>query len=122
MQPLTLGKFDRCKYLGIALLSLLAYQMAAYAQQPSRIPDIELAIPGVAQQLDANTPAIDASAYPDLSRAEALAKHFKEAIPHTRGAQDILLFRQAAPSVREQVNRITLCVTGHLFRVNSSYA
>jgi Trypsin-like peptidase domain len=34
-----------------------------------------------------------------MASEEALATQFKEAIPHTRGPQDISLFREAAPSV-----------------------
>ena len=34
-----------------------------------------------------------------IAAEEALATQFKEAIPHTRGPQDISLFREAAPSV-----------------------
>ena len=46
-----------------------------------------------------SAPAISGSAYADIGSAEALAMQFKEAIPHTRGAQDVSLFRRVAPSV-----------------------
>jgi S1-C subfamily serine protease len=42
---------------------------------------------------------LSTSVYADFSVAEALTTQFKEEVPHTRGAQDILLFRQIAPSV-----------------------
>ena len=42
---------------------------------------------------------MDMSAYANVTRAEAFAMQFKDAIPPTRSAQDVSLFRQVAPSV-----------------------
>ena len=52
-----------------------------------------------AQKSPISAPTIDPSAFANLSTVEALATKFKNAIPHTRSAQDVTLFRQAAPSV-----------------------
>jgi S1-C subfamily serine protease len=85
--------------LAIVLLASLAPYQMARAQQPLHFPSPELALPGVAQTSPIGAPTIDPSAYANLSAAEALATTFKDAIPHTRSAQDQVLFRQAAPSV-----------------------
>jgi S1-C subfamily serine protease len=84
--------------LAIAISSLLTYQPAR-AQQPLQIPASELSIPGVAQKSSISAPALGSSAYTDLSNAESLTMQFKDAVPHTRGSQDIILFRDDAPSV-----------------------
>jgi S1-C subfamily serine protease len=94
---MAMSKVDLQKHLlAVLLLTSLAPYQVAHAQQ---LPSPELAIPGVAQKSPISAPTIDASAYANLSTAEALATTFKDAIPHTRSAQDQVLFRQAAPSV-----------------------
>ncbi len=100
MHFMAIGKVDLQKYLlAIVLLASLTPYQAAYAQQPQHFPSPELAIPGVAQKSPISAPTIDASEYANLSTAEALATTFKDTIPHTRSAGDVILFRQAAPSV-----------------------
>jgi S1-C subfamily serine protease len=86
-------------FLAIALLASLAPHQVASAQEPLSIPNSELLVPGVARKSPISTPTIDASAYADLSTAEALATQFTDLIPHTRSAQDVALFRQVSPSV-----------------------
>jgi S1-C subfamily serine protease len=97
MHFMTMSKVHLQKHLlAVLLLASLAPYQVAHAQQ---LPSPELAIPGVAQKSPISAPTIDASAYANLSTAEALATTFKDAIPRTRSAQDQVLFRQAAPSV-----------------------
>ena len=85
--------------LATAILTLSAAHRTARAEEPFQIPGSELSIPGVVRKSPISAPTINGSAYVDLSGAEALAMKFKDAIPHTRGAQDISLFRDDAPSV-----------------------
>jgi hypothetical protein len=100
MRFFAMSKVDPQKHLlAIVLLASLTPYQVAYAEQPLHLPGLELAIPGVAQKSPISAPTIDASAYANLSAAEALATQFKDAVPHTRSAQDQVLFRQAAPSV-----------------------
>ena len=100
MHLLAMSKVDLQKhFLAIVLLASLAPCPVARAQEPLHFPNPELALPGVAQKLPIGAPMIDASAYVDLNTAEALATKFKDAIPHTRSAQDTALFCQVAPSV-----------------------
>ncbi len=100
MHLLAMSKVDLQKHLlAIVLLASLASYQAARAQQPSHLPSPELAIPGAAQKSPISAPPIDASAYANLNTVEALATQFKDAIPHTRSGQDVIIFRQAAPSV-----------------------
>jgi hypothetical protein len=90
----------RFDHAAIVLLATLLVYQTARAQDPLHIPSGELSIPGVAQKSTIGAPIIDSSAYATaLSKAEALATQFKEAIPHTRSALDVPLFRQVAPSV-----------------------
>ena len=96
-----LWAFRKINIFGVQLAitaSLLAYQPAR-AQQLLQAPDSELSIPGVAQKSSISTPVLNNSTYTDFSNAEASSMQFKDAIPHTRGAQDVSLFRQAAPAV-----------------------
>ena len=100
MHLLPMSKVDLLKhFLAVVLLASLAPWQVARAQQPLHIPSSELSIPGVAQNSPISAPPVDISAYADLSSAEALATQFKDAIPHTRSAQDVALFRQVSPSV-----------------------
>ncbi len=92
-------EFSHFKSVFLIGFALLAFQMA-HAQEPSRIPSLEVPNPGAEQTSRQNdVPAVDMSAFVDVTRAEALAMQFNDAIPHTRSAQDVLLFRQVAPSV-----------------------
>jgi hypothetical protein len=59
------------------------------AEDLLQIPRSELSIPGVAQKSSFDPPTISGSEYVDFNTAEALAKRFKDAVPHTRGPQDI---------------------------------
>ena len=79
-------------------MSVVPHQVVR-AQQPLHLPSSELAVPGTAQKSPISAPAIDASAYANLSTAEALATQYTDVIPHTRSAQDVALFRQVSPSV-----------------------
>ncbi len=87
-------------HFAIAISSLLAYQ-SARAQQPLQIPGSELSIPGVAQKSSISAPALGSSAYTDLSNAESLTMQFKDAVPHTRGSQDIVVLIAAIASARD---------------------
>ena len=87
------------QFFAIVLLASLTPYQVARAQQPVHFPSPELAIPGIVQKSPSGAPMIDASAYGDLSTAEALATQFNDVIPHTRSAQGTALFRQVAPSV-----------------------
>src|SRR5271169_706998 len=99
MRPLPVKNINLLGYhLVIALVISVAGQ-SARAQQPLQIPSPEPSIPGVAQKSSVSTPAVNSSAYADFNSAEALTMQFKEAIPHTRGPQDISVFREDAPSV-----------------------
>ncbi len=100
MHLLTMSPIDLRKHLLtiLSLASLAPYQLAR-AQEPLCFPSPELAIPGVAQKSPISALPVDASAYANLSAAEALATQFKDAIPHTRGVHDSWVFSQAAPSV-----------------------
>jgi S1-C subfamily serine protease len=84
--------------LAFGVLAAAAYQTAR-AQEPFRIPGADVSIPGVFQKSSIPTPEINSAGLADLSGAEALTMQFKDAVPHTRGARDISLFRQIAPSV-----------------------
>ncbi len=100
MHLLQMSKVNlRNHFLATVLLASLTSYQVANAQQPSRLPSSEFAVPDAAQKSPIGAPPIDASAYADLSTAEALAMQFTDVIPHTRGAQDIALFRQVSPSV-----------------------
>jgi S1-C subfamily serine protease len=87
-----------CCPLILAVAALVAYQ-TANAQEKFQIPSAELSIPGLAQKLSEEGPLINLSEYADFSNAEAMTMKFNDAIPHTRGPQDISLFRRAAPAV-----------------------
>jgi S1-C subfamily serine protease len=82
----------------IFLATMTTYQ-AARAQQALQIPGSDFSIPGVAQNVVVKTADVDGSVFDAFSGAKALIMHFKDAVPHTRGPQDISLFRQDAPSV-----------------------
>jgi S1-C subfamily serine protease len=81
---------------------LAAYQSAT-GQDIVRLPNLELPKPGIAEaipndvKLPSGTPSVEALSAPLIGRA--LVSSFKDSVPHTRGAQDIILFRNDAPSV-----------------------
>ena len=100
MHLLAMSKVNLLKQLfAVVLLASVVPHQVVRAQQPLHLPNSELAIPGVAQKSPISAPAMDASAYANISTAEALATQFTDAIPHTRSAQDVALFRQVSPSV-----------------------
>ncbi len=98
MHLLAMSKADLLKQF-FAVVLLASAAPLARAQEPLQLPNSELVVPGTAQKSPISAPPIDASAYADLSTAEALATQFTDVIPHTRSAQDIALFRQVSPSV-----------------------
>ena len=90
-------------HLIFAALAMLVACHSARAQDDIKPPNLEIPKSGVAQAFpaDAAIPsgAADARLFSSIASEEALATQFKEAIPHTRGPQDIPLFRDIAPSV-----------------------
>ena len=100
MHLLAMSKVNLLKQLfAVVLLVSVVPDQVVRAQQPLHLPSSDLAIPGVAQKSPISVPAMDASAYANISTAEALATQFTDAIPHTRSTQDVALFRQVSPSV-----------------------
>jgi S1-C subfamily serine protease len=88
------------RFAGSAAILLPTLIGIAQAQQSLQLPRSELSIPGaVMKSSSVSAPDIDISAYSDVRGAEAMAMKFSEEIPHTRGAQDVSLFRADAPSV-----------------------
>jgi S1-C subfamily serine protease len=83
----------------IVAIGLAVCCQPAAAQQPLQIPKPEISAPGIAQKSPLAALAVTSTASTALGRAEALMMRFEESIPHTRGAQDIALFREDAPSV-----------------------
>jgi S1-C subfamily serine protease len=90
-------------HLIFAVLVMSVASHSARAQDDIELPTLEIPKSGVAQAFpaDAAVPsgAADARLFSSIASEEALATQFKEAIPHTRGPQDIPLFRDIAPSV-----------------------
>ena len=90
-------------HLIFAVLVMSVACHSARAQDDIRLPNLEIPKSGVAQPFpaDAAVPsgATDVRLFSSIASEEALATQFKEAIPHTRGPQDIPLFRDIAPSV-----------------------
>ena len=100
MHLLAMGKVNFLKqFFAVVLLVSVVPHQVVRAQQPMHLPSSELAVPGTAQKSPISPPTIDASAYANLSIAEALATVFEDVIPHIRSAQDTALFRQVSPSV-----------------------
>jgi S1-C subfamily serine protease len=83
----------------IVAIGFAAACQSAAAQQPLQMPAPELSTPGVEQKSSLAVPSISSTAFTGLRRAEALTMRFGDAVPRTRGAQDIALFRDDAPSV-----------------------
>ena len=83
--------------MGAAGLSIAC--QGASAQQPLLMPSAELSVPGAAQKSPLPAQPVGSTALTGLRRAEALTMRFEDTVPRTRGAQDITLFREDAPSV-----------------------
>ena len=85
-----------------AFAVLVAYQPAE-GQESSQLPTLERQQPGVAEGIPNDVlPPSDAPSVDELSApliGQALVSLFNDSVPRTRGAQDISLFRNAAPSV-----------------------
>jgi S1-C subfamily serine protease len=85
-----------------AFAVLVAYQPAE-GQESSQLPTLERQQPGVAEGIPNDVlPPSDAPGINELSApiiGQALITLFNDSVPHTRGALDISLFRNVAPSV-----------------------
>jgi S1-C subfamily serine protease len=100
MRPISVRNIKPFFYLlAIASLPALISYEAVSAEDLLQIPTSDLSIPGVVQKFPGDVPAMLAATYADLSGAEALSMQFRDVVPHTRGPQDVSLFRQAAPAV-----------------------
>ena len=90
-------------YLTFAALAVLAAYQPAKGQENLQLPTLELPKPGVAERIPNDVmPPSDAPSVDELSApliGQALVSLFKDSVPRTRGAQDISLFRNVAPSV-----------------------
>jgi S1-C subfamily serine protease len=90
-------------HLILAVLVMSVACHSARAQDDIKPQTLEIPKSGVAQPFPADAAVPSGTADPTLFSSivseEALVTQFKEAIPHTRGPQDISLFREAAPSV-----------------------
>ena len=93
----------RRAYLTFAAFAVFVAYHPAEAQESSQLPTLERQQPGVAEGIPNDVlPPSDAPSVDELSApliGQALVSLFKDAFPHTRGAPDILLFRNVAPSV-----------------------
>jgi S1-C subfamily serine protease len=96
--------YDRPRvYLTFVVFAVLAAYQPAKGQESLQLPTFELSKPGVAEAIPNDVmppndaPSIDELSAPLIGRA--LVSSFKDSVPRTRGAQDISLFRNAAPSV-----------------------
>ena len=80
---------------------LVAFQAAG--QESSQLPTLERQQPGVAEGIPSDVlPPSDAPSVDELSTpliGQALVSLFNDFVPRTRGARDISLFQNAAPSV-----------------------
>ena len=85
-----------------AFAVLVAYQ-PAQGQESSQLPTLERQHPGVAEGIPNDVlPPSDAPSVDELSTpliGQALVSLFNDFVPRTRGARDISLFQNAAPSV-----------------------
>jgi S1-C subfamily serine protease len=99
MHRLSVIKWNLFGCLFVTAAISFSYNSTAQTRQHLQIPESELSIPGVVQKSSVHLPSVSSSAYLDFSNAKALGTEFKEVAPHTRGPQDISLFRLAAPSV-----------------------
>jgi hypothetical protein len=106
MRPMSVRNINLfvCLLAIIPPSALISYQ-AVFAEDLLEIPRSGLSIPGVVQKSSSiDAPEISGAEYADLSGAEALTVQFKDAVPHTRGPQDIALFhgRALVPSARKE--------------------
>ena len=90
-------------YLTFAAFAVLVAYQPAEGQESSQLPTLERQQPGVAEGIPNDVlPPSDAPSVDELSApliGQALVTLFNDSVPHTRGAQDISLFRNVAPSV-----------------------
>ena len=90
-------------YLTFAAFAVLVAYQPAEGQESSQLPTLERQQPGVAEGIPNDVlPPSDAPSVDELSApliGQALVSLFKHSVPHTRGAQDISLFRNGAPAV-----------------------
>jgi S1-C subfamily serine protease len=93
----------RQAYLTFAAFAVLVAYQPAKGQESLQLHTLELSKPGVAEGIPNDVmPPNDAPSIDELSASligRALLSLFKDSVPRTRGAQDISLFRNAAPSV-----------------------
>jgi hypothetical protein len=93
----------RRAYLTFAALAVLVAYQHAEGQESSQLPTLERQQPGVAEGIPNDVlPPSDAPSVDELSApliGQALVSLFKDTVPRTRGAPDISLFRNVAPSV-----------------------
>ena len=93
----------RRAYLTFAAFAVLVAYQPAEGQESSQLPTLERQHPGVAEGIpDGVLPPSDAPNVDEFSApliGQALVSLFNDSVPRTRGAQDISLFRNAAPSV-----------------------
>jgi S1-C subfamily serine protease len=93
----------RRAYLGFAAFAVLVAYQPAEGQESSQLPAFERQQPGVAEEIPNDfLPPSDAPSVDELSApliGQALVSLFNDSVPRTRGAPDISLFRNVAPSV-----------------------
>src|SRR4029077_6707953 len=93
----------RQAYLTFAAFAVLVAYQPAEGQESSELPSLERQQPGVAEGIPNDVlPPSDAPSVDELSApliGQALVSLFKDSVPRTRGAPDISLFRNVAPSV-----------------------
>ena len=93
----------RRAYLTFAAFAVLVAYQPAEGQESSQLPTLERQQPGVAEGIPNDVlPPSDAPSVDELSApliGQALVSLFNDSVPRTRGAQDISLFRNVAPSV-----------------------
>ena len=93
----------RRAYLTFATFAVLVAYQPAEGQESSQLPTLERQQPGVAEGIPNDLlPPSDATSVDELSApliGQALVSLFNDSVPRTRGARDISLFRNAAPSV-----------------------
>jgi S1-C subfamily serine protease len=90
-------------YVAFAVIALLIVYQPANGQEILQLPSSEMPKSGVSGsipkdvKLPSGAPSVDELSAPLVGRA--LVSLFKDSVPRTRGAQDISLFRNDAPSV-----------------------
>jgi S1-C subfamily serine protease len=102
-KPMARSCARRRAYLTFATCAVLVAYQPVEGQESSQLPTLERQHPGVAEGIPNDVlPPSDAPSIDELSArliGQALATLFNDSVPHTRGAQDISLFRNVAPSV-----------------------